>query len=80
MIPDETKAGKAFVTRGSHASGHPETSSVNGWRVGGKGEEGSFPIVKMQDMTTFVMCSMENGERDLNDSFRMFSRTHSAEM
>lgn len=55
-------------------------SSASGCSVGGRGEDGSFPRVKMHDTAICVMCSMENGESDLKDNFRIFSRTQSAEM
>lgn len=78
VIPCEARAGSAFVARGTHASGHPETSSASGCSVGGAGAEGSFPSARMHDTVISVMCSTENGESDLKDSFKMLSRTLSA--
>ena len=78
VISRETRAGSAFVTRGIHASGHPETSSASGCNVGGRGDVGSFPITNMHETVICVTCSMENGVSDLKDNFRTLSRTLSA--
>ena len=80
VIPREARAGSAFVTRGSRASGHTETSSASGCSVGGRGEEGSFPSTRMHDVAIWTRCSTANGESVLKDSFRILSRTFPAGM